>query len=62
MGYLDIIVIYLMVGVLFNLIIDFLCDAFETQNQLTILDRAVVGVLWPWSIIKLILEFRKAKK
>ena len=53
---------YLTLGVLLNLLLDILCNYLETPNELSILERILVGILWPWSLFKLITEFIKAKK
>tara|TARA_B110000238_G_C15852699_1_gene321746 strand:- start:308 stop:490 length:183 start_codon:yes stop_codon:yes gene_type:complete len=56
------IIIYCIIGIFVNFIIEILCDALETPNRLSILEKIVVGLIWPWSIFKLINEFYKAKK
>jgi hypothetical protein len=56
------IIIYCIIGIFVNFIIEILCDVLETPNRLSILEKIVVGLIWPWSIFKLINEFYKAKK
>jgi hypothetical protein len=53
---------YLMLGLLTNFIIDILSDHFDSPIRLTTLEKIFVGLLWPWSLFKLITEFIKAKK
>ena len=55
------IIIYFLIGLILNLIIDILCRYFEIPNGFNIIERVLVGILWPWSIVKLISEFSKHK-
>ena len=52
---------YLLIGLLFNLIVDLLSDHLETRNRLTIIEKVFVCFLWPWAAYKLVYEFLKAK-
>ena len=52
---------YLMFGLLTNFIIDVLSDYFEPLNRLTILEKILVGLLWPWAVYKVIKEYYKLK-
>ena len=52
---------YLMFGLLTNFIIDVLSNYFESPNRLTILERVLVGLVWPWAIYKVIKEYYKLK-
>jgi hypothetical protein len=56
------IVVYCLIGIVFNFLIDILCDKLDTTNRFSILEKIIVGLIWPWSIFKLINEFIKAKK
>lgn len=53
---------YLLIGLLFNLIVDLLSDHLETKNKFTIVEKIFVGLLWPWAAYKLVYEFFKAKQ
>lgn len=52
---------YLLIGLLFNLIVDLLSDHLETRNRLTTIEKVFVCFLWPWAAYKLVYEFLKAK-
>jgi hypothetical protein len=52
---------YLMFGLLTNFIIDVLSNYFDSSNRLTILERVLVGLLWPWAVYKVIREYYKLK-
>ena len=54
--------IYLSIGVILNLIIDILCHYLDTPNKFSIIERVLVGILWPWSMVKLISEYWKQIK
>ena len=56
------IISYLTLGVLLNLFLDIACNYLETPNELSTLEKILVGIFWPWSLFKLIIEFIKAKK
>ena len=54
--------IYLLTGVILNLIIDILCHYLDTPNTFSIIERVLVGIFWPWSMVKLISEYWKQIK
>lgn len=56
------IIIYLTLGVILNFLLDILCNYLETPNELSILERILVGIFWPWSLCKLISEYFKINK
>jgi len=52
---------YLISGLLTNFIIDVLSNYFDLSNRLTILEKILVGLVWPWAIYKVIKEYYKLK-
>ena len=52
---------YLMFGLLTNFIIDVLSNYFDSSNRLTILEKILVGLVWPWAVYKVIKEYYKLK-
>ena len=52
---------YLISGLLTNFIIDVLSNYFDLSNRLTILEKILVGLVWPWAIYKIIKEYYKLK-
>lgn len=50
---------YLLVGAIFAFIMDWLTDHWETENKFTNLERIVVILIWPISLLVFLREFIK---
>ena len=56
-------VTYLLIGAIFTLIMDWLSNHWDTENKFTNLERIVVILIWPISLLIFLREFiREIKK